>query len=56
MPIWLRKFTFEKLKKYYEPEDDDKLEEGLKKAARQSAQDEIGKKPEVTVIISRLSA
>lgn len=36
--------------------DDDKLEEGLKKAARQSAQDEIGKKPEVTVIISRLSA
>jgi len=31
MPIWLRKFTFEKLKKYYEPEDDDKLEESLDK-------------------------
>jgi hypothetical protein len=31
MPIWLRKFTFEKLKKYYEPEEDDKLEESLDK-------------------------
>ncbi|PRY91252.1 ribonuclease J [Donghicola tyrosinivorans] len=35
--------------------DDDKLEEGLKRQARQTAQAEIGKKPEVTVIISRLS-
>ena len=35
--------------------DDDKLEEGLRKAARQSAQTEIGRKPEVTVIISRLT-
>ena len=36
--------------------DDDKLEEGLRKIARQSAMGEIGKKPEVSVIISRLSA
>ncbi|MFK7938977.1 MAG: ribonuclease J [Roseovarius sp.] len=36
--------------------DDDKLEEGLRKVARQSTQTEIGKKPEVTVVISRLSA
>ncbi len=36
--------------------DDDKLEEGLRRTARQSAQGEIGKKPEVTVVISRLSA
>ncbi|MBU3258481.1 ribonuclease J [Roseovarius sp. PS-C2] len=36
--------------------DDDKLEEGLRKITRQSAQTEIGKRPEVTVIISRLSA
>lgn len=36
--------------------DDDKLEEGLRKVARQSTQAEIGKKPEVTVVISRLSA
>ena len=36
--------------------DDDKLEEGLRKITRQSAQNEIGKRPEVTVIISRLSA
>ncbi len=36
--------------------DDDTLEEGLRKAVRQSAQAEIGKRPEVTVIISRLSA
>ena len=36
--------------------DDDKLEEGLRKVTRQSAQNEIGKRPEVTVIISRLSA
>jgi ribonuclease J len=35
--------------------DDDKLHDGLKKVARQSAQDEIGKKPEVTVVVSRLS-
>ncbi|APE43136.1 MBL fold hydrolase [Sulfitobacter alexandrii] len=35
--------------------DDDKLNEGLKRTARQSAQDEIGKKPEVTVVVSRLS-
>ena len=34
--------------------NDDKLEEGLRRAARQSCQQEIGKKPEVTVIISRL--
>ncbi|TDK43033.1 ribonuclease J [Antarcticimicrobium luteum] len=34
--------------------DDDKLEEGLRRVARQSAQTEIGKKPEVTVVISRL--
>ncbi|WP_417673398.1 ribonuclease J [Pseudodonghicola sp.] len=34
--------------------DDDKLEEGLRRVARQSAQNEIGKKPEVTVVISRL--
>ena len=35
--------------------DDDKLEEGLRKIARQTTQGEIGKKPEVTVVISRLS-
>ena len=35
--------------------DDDKLHDGLKKVVRQSAQDEIGKKPEVTVVVSRLS-
>ncbi len=34
--------------------DDDKLEEGLRKIARQTTQTEIGKRPEVTVIISRL--
>lgn len=36
--------------------DDEKLEEGLRKVTRQSAQNEIGKRPEVTVIISRLTA
>ncbi|SFD82256.1 ribonuclease J [Roseivivax sediminis] len=35
--------------------DDDKLEETLRRAIRNGAQDEIGKKPEVTVVISRLS-
>ncbi|MEQ6248332.1 ribonuclease J [Sulfitobacter sp. HNIBRBA3233] len=35
--------------------DDDALNDGLKKVARQSAQNEIGKKPEVTVVVSRLS-
>lgn len=36
--------------------DDDKVEEALRRVVRQSAQDEIGKKPEVTVVVSRLSA
>jgi ribonuclease J len=35
--------------------DDDDLEEEIRKAVRRTAQDEIGKKPEVTVVISRLS-
>ncbi|MGI3210538.1 ribonuclease J [Roseovarius tibetensis] len=35
--------------------DDGKLEEGLRKVARQSTQTEIGKRPEVTVVISRLT-
>ncbi|MEB8385999.1 ribonuclease J [Rhodobacteraceae bacterium KMM 6894] len=35
--------------------DDDRLEEELRRVTRQSANNEIGKKPEVTVIISRLS-
>ncbi len=36
--------------------DDNKLEEGMRRVVRQSAMAEIGKKPEVTIIISRLSA
>jgi len=36
--------------------DDAKLEEALRRIARQSAQEEIGKKPETTIVISRLSA
>lgn len=36
--------------------DDDKVEEGLRRIARQVAQDEIGKKPEVTVVASRMVA
>ncbi|UWR23704.1 ribonuclease J [Sulfitobacter sp. S190] len=35
--------------------DDEALNDGLRKAARQSAFGEIGKKPEVTVVVSRLS-
>lgn len=35
--------------------DDDLLEDGLRKVVRQSTQTEIGKKPEVSVIISRLT-
>lgn len=35
--------------------DDDKLEQELKRIVRRVAQDEIGKKPEVTVITSRLA-
>lgn len=34
--------------------DDDKLEEALRRIVRKTAQDEIGKKPEVTVVISRM--
>ena len=34
--------------------DDDALEEALRRAVRQTAQAEIGKKPEVTIVISRL--
>ena len=35
--------------------DDQALDDGLRKITRQSAQNEIGKKPEVTVVVSRLS-
>ena len=35
--------------------DDDKLEEALRRIARNSTLDEIGKKPEVTVVVSRLA-
>ena len=35
--------------------DDEKIEEALRRVVRQSAQDEIGKKPEVTVVVSRLT-
>jgi len=35
--------------------DDDRMERELKKIARQVCQTEIGKKPEVTVVVSRLS-
>ncbi|WOI54882.1 ribonuclease J [Palleronia sp. LCG004] len=34
--------------------DDGKLDEALRRVARQTAMDEIGRKPEVTVVISRL--
>lgn len=36
--------------------DDDKIEETLRRAARNACQNEIGKKPEITVVVSRLSA
>ncbi|MFT4013474.1 MAG: ribonuclease J [Paracoccus sp. (in: a-proteobacteria)] len=36
--------------------DDSRLEEAIRKITRQVAMEEIGKKPEVTVIISRLAA
>jgi ribonuclease J len=36
--------------------DDDKLEEALKRVVRQVSMEEIGKKPELTVVISRLAA
>jgi len=34
--------------------DDDKLEEAIRREIRRSANDEIGRKPEVTVVVSRL--
>ncbi|MBR9819451.1 MAG: ribonuclease J [Rhodobacteraceae bacterium] len=36
--------------------DDDKLEEALRRVVRNTANDEIGKKPEVTVVVSRLTS
>jgi ribonuclease J len=35
--------------------DDDKLDEAIRRVVRQVAMEEIGKKPEVTVVVSRLS-
>ncbi len=35
--------------------NDDKLDEALRRIVRQTSQNEIGKKPEVTVVISRIS-
>ena len=34
--------------------DDDKLEEAMRRIVRQTAKAEIGKKPEVTTVISRM--
>ena len=36
--------------------DDGKLDEAIKRIVRQVAMEEIGKKPEVTVVVSRLQA
>jgi ribonuclease J len=36
--------------------DDDKLEEAIKRVVRQVSMEEIGKKPEMTIVISRLAA
>lgn len=36
--------------------DDDKLDEALKRLVRQTAMEEIGKKPEVRIVVSRLTA
>ncbi len=36
--------------------DDDKLDEAMRRVVRQVAMEEIGKKPEVTVVVSRLMA
>ena len=36
--------------------DDDKLDEALRRIVRQVSMEEIGKKPEVTVVVSRLMA
>ena len=46
---WMRRASDKVLK------DDAKVEEALKRVTRQTAMDEIGKKPEVTVVISRLT-
>ena len=35
--------------------DDDKLDDGVRRVVRQVAMEEIGKKPEVTVVVSRLA-
>ena len=36
--------------------DDDKLEEDIRRILRKTSQEEVGKKPEVQIVISRLSA
>ena len=35
--------------------DDDKLDEAIRRVTRQVAMEEIGKKPEVTIVVSRLT-
>ena len=49
LDAWVRKA------KRRDMEDDDALEDGLRRVTRNAARDEIGKKPEVVVVISRLS-
>jgi ribonuclease J len=36
--------------------DDDRLDEAIRRIVRQVSMEEIGKKPEVTVVVSRLQA
>jgi ribonuclease J len=49
LSLWLNRAGAKTLR------DDDKLNDEMRRIVRQSAQNEIGKKPEVTVVVSRLS-
>ena len=55
MPIWLRNFTFNKLKEHYQPKEDDDVVEKSKQAMRTAQTDGTVPKVQVPTYVTKAS-
>jgi hypothetical protein len=55
MPIWLRKFTFNKLKDYHQPKEDNDIVEKSKQAMRSAQSDGVIQKVNVPTYVTKAS-
>jgi hypothetical protein len=55
MPIWLRKFTFNKLKEYYQPKENDDVVEKSKQAMKSAQSDGVIPKINVPTYVTKAS-